>query len=1158
MNIKRTIAGTVFPLVAACMVLLTLAGYRYLARTFKATISQQHATILAMAARHLDGEVARSLEMLRLASQRLAPADLGDPASLQRKLDGFQSIRSFFDGGLLVVDPQGRLLAQSPQPGSPAGSGIRGHDYLGRGLAAGSPRVSDPFLADFPKDHPMIAFSVPILRPDGSVAGLLVGRNDLLLSDNLADFGEVTLGTRGRLFLVTTSRIVIMHPDRTRIMQRVEPGTDTGLDRAILKHLPTHGEASGAGGEPMITSARPLGSVPWLVAIQYPAAEVYAPLKDARTFFVLTLAAALLAILGLTQLALRLLVRRIMAPLFRLIGQVRDLPAKEGEERRLAVATGDELETLALAVNAVVGEMDQKREILEENRELYRIIADFTTELAVLRNPDDTVRYISPNCLALTGYADREFLESPRLLESIVHPDDRALWNLRRSADAGRDGSQIELRLNVRGGGTRWFNYTCHLVTGLDGAHLGVRGSFRDVSRYRELEELLEEQRHFAESLLENTSTPIFVIDKSHRVIVWNRAMTELSGVPAREVLGTDRQWQFVYPEKRPLLCDLVMDGETEQIGRLYRSFDKDFAVPGVVRAEGWYRNINGKDRYLFFDAAPVLRNGEIVAVVETINDITDRARAEESLRLFSQAVEQSASAIIITELSGAIQYVNRKFCETTGYSFEEAIAKSPSLLRSGNHPPELYADLWETTRSGREWHGELQNRRKNGTLFWESVLISPIFDKDGVLTHFLSVKEDITDRKDAERQVLKKQAELVLKHEQLTNLYRQVEKGKREWEQSMDCIDDMVAMVDGERRIRRCNRAFLEFAACPRTQLFSSDWRDLLRAAGLDLDRLDGPSGELFHEPSRRWLTLNSYPYGEGSDEVIMLHDLTQIKLVSEQLADAYQELKSTHSQLLQQEKMASIGQLAAGVAHEINNPMGFISSNLGTMSKYLERLRGFLELQSAKVEEVAPQELKEELARARRGFKVDYVLEDAKSLLAESQDGAERVRNIVQNLKSFSRVDDAKASYVNLNDCLESTVTIAWNELKYKTTLHRDYGELPEVKCLPQQLNQVFLNILVNAAHAIETRGEVTVATRREGETVAISIRDTGSGIPEEIRSRIFEPFFTTKEVGKGTGLGLSISYDIIQKHGGSISVESAPGEGTTFTIRLPIEGV
>jgi two-component system, NtrC family, sensor kinase len=165
--------------------------------------------------------------------------------------------------------------------------------------------------------------------------------------------------------------------------------------------------------------------------------------------------------------------------------------------------------------------------------------------------------------------------------------------------------------------------------------------------------------------------------------------------------------------------------------------------------------------------------------------------------------------------------------------------------------------------------------------------------------------------------------------------------------------------------------------------------------------------------------------------------------------------------------------------------------------------------------------------------------------------------VRAIVQNLKSFSRVNDGQLSYVDLNDCLESTISIAWNELKYKATLHRDYGQLPQVKCLPQQLNQVFLNMLVNAAHAIDKQGEITVTTRLEGSRVSVAIKDTGCGIPEENRSRIFEPFFTTKEVGKGTGLGLSISYDIIKKHNGTIEVESGVGTGTTFIITLPVEG-
>jgi len=1154
MSIKTKIARTVFLLVTTLMVLLTVAGYRYLSHTFKETVTRQHSTILDMAAMHVEEEILRSQDMLGLIAKSIDPAKFADPQALQMRLDEVDATRSFFDGGFQIVDAEARLIAESPPSANLKGATLPGLDQLRLGLATGRPYISAPYLSSLPPHHPMITFSVPILKADGSVAGLIAGRHDLYNVNSPADLGQMNIGRNGLFFLIEKNRTVIMHPKRSQIMQRVAPGKDPGLDAAIKRNALAHGEKTSSRGEQWITAAKPVKNADWFVVVQYPEAEAYAPLKKARFFF----AATLLAILGLTQLALWFLIRRFTAPLEKLTGHLRALPAKKGDDRQIALVSGDEVESLAHAVNQMVREMDQKQEILEENRELYRIIADFTSEVAFLSNPDGSLRYISSNCLALTGYTDREFLEEPQLLEGIVHPEDGATWHL---ANQGRDdtaGTPVELRLITKGGETRWFSYTSYQVSGPDGELLGVRGNFRDVSRYRLLEDLLKEQRRFAENLLDSTSTPLFVIDRSHRIIIWNHAMAELSGLPAHEMLGTDRQWQPFYPKKRPTLSDLVMNGETGQIGSHYRSFDRDIILQGIFRAEGWFRELNGKDRYLFFDAAPVLKDGEMVAVVETLNDITERARAEESLRLFSQAVEQSASSIVITDQSGKIQYVNRKFCEVSGYSLEEALGQNPSILKSGLQPDELYRELWQSITSGREWHGELHNRRKDGSCFWESAIISPVSDQNGTLTHFLAIKEDISARKGAERELLKKQAELALKHEQLANLFRQVEKGKREWEQSMDCIDDMVAMVDSEGRIRRCNRAFAKLAGCLTSQLPSSDWRELMGAAGLELASLSGVSGELFHEKSQRWLTLKTYPYSDGSGEVIMLHDLTEIKLVSEQLAAAYQELKSTHSQLLQQEKMASIGQLAAGVAHEINNPMGFISSNLGTMGKYLERMEGFLELQSAEMEKIAPESLKEEIAGARRSFKVDYILGDARSLLAESQDGAERVRTIVQNLKSFSRVDEARASCVDLNECLESTITIAWNELKYKTTLIRDYGELPDVKCLPQQLNQVFLNILVNAAHAIEKQGEVTVRTRRQGEEVAIAIHDTGSGIPEEIRSRIFEPFFTTKEVGKGTGLGLSISYDIIKKHGGTIEVESSADTGTTFTIRLPIEGV
>ena len=263
---------------------------------------------------------------------------------------------------------------------------------------------------------------------------------------------------------------------------------------------------------------------------------------------------------------------------------------------------------------------------------------------------------------------------------------------------------------------------------------------------------------------------------------------------------------------------------------------------------------------------------------------------------------------------------------------------------------------------------------------------------------------------------------------------------------------------------------------------------------------------------------------------------------------------LEEAHNQLLQSEKMASIGQLAAGVAHEINNPVGFVHSNLGSLHQYVH---GLLELLS--MYEQCESELKDEsrgaLLKQKKAIDLDYLRTDIGNLLRESQDGLQRIKRIVQDLKDFSHVSESETQLSNLEDGLESTLNVVWNELKYKAEVIKDYGSLPEVECIPSQLNQVFMNLLVNAAQAIPEHGKITIRTREKDGSACIEVSDTGTGISPENISRIFDPFFTTKPVGTGTGLGLSIAHGIIRKHNGRLEVSSTPGKGTTFRITLPI---
>ena len=276
-------------------------------------------------------------------------------------------------------------------------------------------------------------------------------------------------------------------------------------------------------------------------------------------------------------------------------------------------------------------------------------------------------------------------------------------------------------------------------------------------------------------------------------------------------------------------------------------------------------------------------------------------------------------------------------------------------------------------------------------------------------------------------------------------------------------------------------------------------------------------------------------------------------------ELKDLNSRLSDTQQQLVQSEKMASIGQLAAGVAHEINNPIGYVNSNIRSLKSYIAQLLGVVDAYQAR-EVALPEPDRAALAAARKAADFDFLREDVTQLLAESEEGTERVRKIVQDLRDFSRTEATQDwQSVDLRRGLDSTLNIASNEIKYRAEVVRDYGEMPLVECLPSQLNQVFMNLFVNAAQAMPEghRGLITVRTGTEptGEAVWIEVADNGSGMPADVMARIFDPFFTTKPVGKGTGLGLSLSYGIIQKHHGHIGVTSTPGAGTTFRIVLPV---
>lgn len=290
----------------------------------------------------------------------------------------------------------------------------------------------------------------------------------------------------------------------------------------------------------------------------------------------------------------------------------------------------------------------------------------------------------------------------------------------------------------------------------------------------------------------------------------------------------------------------------------------------------------------------------------------------------------------------------------------------------------------------------------------------------------------------------------------------------------------------------------------------------------------------------------------------------LEQLTERNRELSSANAQLEQAHQQLLQSEKLAAIGQLAAGVAHEINNPVGFVLSNLNSLESYVHDLLEVIDAYMGAEASLGTEE-RGRLSAARRDADLDYLREDAPALLRESREGLARVREIVVDLRDFSRVDSSHAwEWVDLHRCIESTLNIVGKEVRYRAELVRCFGELPQVRCIPSQIGQVVLNLVINAAHACAGTGTdavsgmvcVRTGTVPGEDAVWIEVQDTGCGIAPENMKRIFEPFFTTKPVGQGTGLGLSVTYGIVSAHGGTIDVRSVVNHGTTFRIVLPVD--
>lgn len=649
----------------------------------------------------------------------------------------------------------------------------------------------------------------------------------------------------------------------------------------------------------------------------------------------------------------------------------------------------------------------------------------------------------------------------------------------------------------------------------------------------------LQEQKRFAENQIQNLAVAAFVIDSSHRVLIWNNACEILTGILARDIIGTTNQWTAFYLEKRPTLADMVLDDSFDDLPLLYEKYSRSAFIPEGWHSEGWYKNIGKFERYMIFDAVPIRsNNGEMLAVIQTLQDVTALKFTEEALRkseeTYRTVFQNTGTATIIIEEDTIISLANSEFEKTSGYTREELEWKrswTDFVSKDDLERMSWYHNLRRTNPEDVPRNYYFKFISRDGS---ERIIYLTIAMIKGT-TKSIAAMLDVTEQRHAEDEMMH------MRH-YLQNV--------------IDSMPSMLVGVDTKGRITQWNLQATGSTGISQVDALGRYLSDVLHGLGnhmemvwkaIDQRRPQKIDRMVEHKNGEtHYSEVVVYPLVADGVEgaVIRIDDITTRVRIDEMM--------------VQTEKMISVGGLAAGMAHEINNPLSGI---LMGVENTLRRVSPdfYKNIQFADASGIDMNKMHQYLVS--RG--IIGILENIKQM-------GERAAKIVADMLNFSRRSELYMAPTNIANLLEKTVGLAAHDFDLKKKydfrhirIIREFDpDLPDVPCVFTEIEQVILNLLKNAAQAmiekefIEETPQIFLRLKKEIDMIRIEVEDNGPGIKDDIRNRIFEPFFTTKSVGVGTGLGLSVSYFIIiNNHKGNISVESIPGKGAKFIIHLPI---
>ncbi|WP_204151882.1 PAS domain S-box protein [Leptolyngbya sp. CCY15150] len=800
---------------------------------------------------------------------------------------------------------------------------------------------------------------------------------------------------------------------------------------------------------------------------------------------------------------------------------------------------------------------------LRESRHLLQLVMDNIPQVVFWKDLD--LRYLGGNS---------KFLKTmpPQIATNIIGKTDYDLgWapeqaNDYRAADrhviaTGQPMVHLISQQQNAEGELRWIDTNKVPLRDSQGNIVGVLGTFEDITDRKLAEAALQDSRQRLALLFEQTPVAIMEWDIDLNLREWNPAAERIFGYSKDEVMGAPLGFlipDWRRPQVRQVMSQLILSP------RILREVGENVTKDGDRVICEWY------------DVPLVTTTGDVVGISSMAVDITQRERAQEKLRESQQRlsllIQQTPLAVIDWTPDGQILDWNPSAERIFGHTREQAVGQAFHFLVPEwfhDQVQDIFVHLSTTKQSSRSTN---ENITQDGRVIFCEWYNTPLMAPNGEMLGVVSAVMDVTERRRSERAlkrsnaILRAQREASIDGILILDEHRRIVSYNQQFCGIWGILPDQIATGGDRLLIQRLLDQLIDSDNFLSTVDFLYEHPDQSNREELQLQ--DGRVLDCYSAPVRS-------PAGEFYGRVWYFRDISQRKQAEAQLrqqtADlehALHDLQRTQAQLVQSEKMSSLGQLVAGVAHEINNPVNFIYGNLTHATDYIRNIVSLLGHYRQRYPSPG-----EEIETQIEDMDLDFLVEDLPQLLGSMRIGAERIREIVYSLRTFSRLDEADLKAVNIHEGIDSTLLILHNRLKPKHNSEgidvvKQYGDLPLVECYAGQVNQVFMNILSNAIDALEdhmkdhpevyqgTKAAIAIHTERATPGwIRIRIVDNGPGMPESVRRQLFDPFFTTKPVGKGTGLGLSISHQVIcDRHKGSLTCHSTPGVGTEFVIMIP----